>query len=546
MTAEAPLLEVEAASKSYRGVAAVHGAGLTMTAGTIRGLIGPNGAGKTTLLNLVSGYAMPDTGRVRFRGVDITRRRPADRARLGLVRTFQDCRLLEDLSVADNLWLASELKRVRPAGGGGAGATEAAAAYELLATLGLERRLDVAVRDLASGERKAVEVGRALTAGAALLLLDEPFSGLTGQEVDRMVEALRRLRESGTCSVLLVEHNLGAVFELCDEVTAMDQGAVIADGPAAEVRDDGAVQTAFFGGTAPAVAEADDAPPVVVAAPAEPLEAVEPSAPAVLTVRGLHAGYRRTRILHGIDLDVAEGAVVGLIGANGAGKTTLFRSIMGLASVHAGSVEVAGRRLRRLRPDVAVAAGIGFCPQGRNLFPTLTVEDNLHLGARRSQRKDVAALVDRVFGVVPGIATFRRKPAGALSGGQQQLLAIGRALMSDPRVLLLDEPSSGLAVGAIQVVADALRELSRQGLAVVLAEQNLGFATSVCERGYVIDSGLIAAEGSRDILERAWELTTSDELDAHLAIADLVGDDPATVEATHEGAVPPQPVRGAR
>ncbi len=118
--------------------------------------------------------------------------------------------------------------------------------------------------------------------------------------------------------------------------------------------------------------------------------------------------------------------------------------------------------------------------------------------------------------------------------------------MSDPRVLLLDEPSSGLAVGAIQVVADALRELSRQGLAVVLAEQNLGFATSVCERGYVIDSGLIAAEGSRDILERAWELTTSDQLDAHLAIADLVGDDPGTVEATVEGALPPQPVRGAR
>ena len=432
------------------------------------------------------------------------------------MRTFQDCRLLEDMTVAENLWLSSELRRHRP----GEDGADAGAAFELLTTLGLERRLDVAVRDLASGERKAVEVGRALTAGASLLLLDEPFSGLTGGEVARMMTALRHLREAGACSVLLVEHNLGAVFELCDEVTAMDYGAVVVAGPAGDVREDERVQQVFFGGTAPAPDEAvASAEPSVTAvterSPAEPL--VGADRPPVLQVHDLHAGYRRLRILHGVDLTVDTGEVVGLIGANGAGKTTLFRSLMGLASVHSGTIAVDGVVMRRPRPDLAVAAGVGFCPQGRNLFPSLSVEDNLRLGARRGRRDDVAAIVDRVLEVVPGIAAFRRKAAGALSGGQQQLLAIGRALMSEPRVLLLDEPSSGLAVGAIQVVGDALRELSAQGLAVVLAEQNLGFATSVCEGGYVLDSGRIAAHGSREILERAWELTTSEQPDAEMS-----------------------------
>jgi ABC-type branched-subunit amino acid transport system ATPase component len=498
------LLEVRRATKSYRGVVAVDGADLTLHAGRIHGLIGPNGAGKTTLLNLISGHASPDRGTVVFRGRDITKWRTDKRARLGLVRTFQDCRLLEDLSVAENLWLSTELVR-RVTVTVGTSESEADVAHELLSALGLEDRLDVAVRDLSSGERKAVEVGRALSAGARLLLLDEPFSGLTRTEVDQVLLALRHLRASN-CSVLLVEHNLGAVFSVCDEVTAMDKAAVVAVGSAAEVRDAPRVRQAFFG------ADVDDPPAEIqVADRADSASPDRDGDAPLLAVRDVRGGYGRTRIVHGVDFEVAPGETIGIVGANGAGKTTLFRTIMGLASVHGGQVVIEGRILRRLRPAAAVAAGLGLCPQGRNLFPSLTVEENLRLGARRgASRAATDERIDGLFDVLPVLAPFRRKLAGALSGGQQQLLAIGRALTAEPRVLLLDEPSTGLSVGAIRVVEEALQSLSAQGLAIVLAEQNLGFALAVCDHGYVMESGSFVASGSQEVLERAWELTVAD------------------------------------
>jgi ABC-type branched-subunit amino acid transport system ATPase component len=353
-----------------------------------------------------------------------------------------------------------------------------------------------------------VEVGRALAAGALLLLLDEPFSGLTRPEVDRMLATLRGIRAAGTCSILLVEHNLGAVFDLCDDVTAMDQGRVAVSGDVTTVRGSAEVKQAFFG-AAPGT-EMDDWALRRDAGRSNPVPSGEARAPA-LDVRELHVGYGRVRAVHGLSLQVRAGEIVGLIGANGAGKTTLFRGIMGLADVSGGQVALGGSVLPRLRPDLVVGAGVSFCPQGRNLFPSLSVEENLRMGGYRGVRgKALAVRVHALLERFTLLGERRYMLAGALSGGQQQLLAIARALMSEPRVLLLDEPSTGLAVGAVRQVAQTLRGLSDEGLAVLVAEQNVSFAAAVCHRGYVIESGRVAAEGSHEVLERAWELTLAE------------------------------------
>jgi branched-chain amino acid transport system ATP-binding protein len=526
--AAAALLEVADAGRSFNGVAAVAHAGLSVQSGHIHGLIGPNGAGKTTLVNIISGHIRPDTGTVRWAGRDITRMRPEQRARLGMARTFQDTRLLEGLTVRDNLWLGSDLRRrIERAHGASPDASLIGEQAALLELLGLTARLDAVVGDLSSGERKAVEVGRALAAGAALILLDEPFSGLTSAEVDTMLTTLRNIRGADKCSMLLVEHNLGAVFDLCDTVTAMDKGAVLLSGPTGEVRRSPAVKRAFFGddivadlgSSAPLSPAAATAAVSAAAAEAGPAPVVSGASGTALEIRDLRAGYGRLTVVHGVSLSVGRGEIAGLIGANGAGKTTLFRALMGLATVTGGSVLVDGEPAAHGR-DRVDASRIALCTQTRDLFVSLTVEDNLRLGARAVSDSKAATRqrLDEVLGMLPALTPFLRKEASALSGGQQQLLAVARALMSSPRVLLLDEPSTGLAVGTLSVLGESLRNLTADGLAVLVAEQNVSFAASVCSRGYVIENGQVAAEGAHDIFARAWEVTvttTSAYADAH-------------------------------
>jgi ABC-type branched-subunit amino acid transport system ATPase component len=526
--ASGALLEVADAGRSFSGVAAVAHAGLSVQRGHIHGLIGPNGAGKTTLVNIISGHIRPDTGTVRWSGRDITRMRPEQRARLGMARTFQDTRLLEGLTVRDNLWLGSDLRRRIERGNAAdldpSPIGEQAALLELL---GLNTRLEAVVGDLSSGERKGVEVGRALMAGAALILLDEPFSGLTSAEVDTMLTTLRNIRAADKCSMLLVEHNLGAVFDVCDTVTAMDKGAVLLSGPTEEVRRSPAVRRAFFGdeivadlGSSTQLSTAAATAAVrAAAAEASPAPAASAANRTALEIHDLRAGYGRLTVVHGVSLSVGRGEIVGLIGANGAGKTTLLRALMGLATITGGSVVVEGERVAHSR-DRVDASRIALCTQTRDLFVSLTVEDNLRLGARAVSDSKGATKqrLDEVLGMLPALRPLLRKEASALSGGQQQLLAVARALMSSPRVLLLDEPSTGLAVGTLSVLGESLLSLTADGLAVLVAEQNAGFASSVCSRGYVIENGQLAAEGAHHIFARAWEVTvttTSAYTDAH-------------------------------
>jgi branched-chain amino acid transport system ATP-binding protein len=221
-----------------------------------------------------------------------------------------------------------------------------------------------------------------------------------------------------------------------------------------------------------------------------------------LDISALHAGYGRYDVVRGLDLHVAEGEAVGLLGPNGAGKTTVLRAIMGLVKHRRGSIRIGGRELVGM-PTHRIARGhAGLVPEGRRLFLNQSVEDNLLLGALhlRRDRRRVRELLQSVYDLFPLLQEVRRRPSSALSGGQQQVVAIGRMLMSDPQVLLLDEPSLGLAPLAIDGVAEALAELRQRGRSLLLVEQRVDLALRVCDRVYVLAGGEVALE------ERASEI----------------------------------------
>jgi branched-chain amino acid transport system ATP-binding protein len=216
----------------------------------------------------------------------------------------------------------------------------------------------------------------------------------------------------------------------------------------------------------------------------------------VLSVENLKSGYGRIEALHGVSITVAAGEIVTLVGANGAGKTTLLRAISGVQPITAGRILFEGRPIERLPGHARVALGIAQVPEGRQLFAPLSVDDNLKLGAWTRRDDDRETELAQVYALFPMLATRRQAAAGTLSGGQQQMLAIGRALMAKPRLLLLDEPSMGLAPMLVDQILGVVQGLKRTGLTVLLVEQNARAALAIADRGYVVETGRIAASGS--------------------------------------------------
>ena len=216
----------------------------------------------------------------------------------------------------------------------------------------------------------------------------------------------------------------------------------------------------------------------------------------MLSVEKLTCAYGRIEVLHGTSLEVRAGEVVALLGANGAGKTTLLRAISGVQAVAAGSIRFEGNAIDALPSHARVALGIIQVPEGRQLFAPLSVEDNLRLGAWSRRSADMTSGIERVFAMFPALGEMRNIPAGALSGGQQQMLAIGRALMAGPRLLLLDEPSLGLAPILVDRILEVIRDLKRRGLTILLVEQNAVAALAIADRAYVLETGRVVLSGT--------------------------------------------------
>jgi len=221
----------------------------------------------------------------------------------------------------------------------------------------------------------------------------------------------------------------------------------------------------------------------------------------LLSLDGIQVGYGDMTAVHEASLEVREGETVALIGGNGAGKTTTLRAVSGLLPLRSGSIEFAGERLDGLGSSQVAARGIAHVPEGRQLFPTMTVRENLELGARsREARRRRAETLAWVFELFPRLSERERQVAGTLSGGEQQMCAIGRGLMARPRLLMLDEPSLGLAPVVVRTIFDDLERINRGGLTILLVEQNVLRALQLCHRGYVLENGRIALEGARAAL----------------------------------------------
>jgi len=217
---------------------------------------------------------------------------------------------------------------------------------------------------------------------------------------------------------------------------------------------------------------------------------------ALLRLEGIEAGYGDMTAVRGVSLEVRAGEIVALIGSNGAGKTTTLRAISGLVPLRRGAVELDGRRLQEVTPARIVAGGVAHVPEGRQLFPSMTVEENLTLGARTAESRRLRAeTLERVVTLFPRLAERRRQLAGTLSGGEQQMAAIGRALMARPRLLMLDEPSLGLAPVVVASIFEDLVRINRDGVTILLVEQNVPRALRLSHRAYVLENGTIALEG---------------------------------------------------
>jgi len=485
-------LAVEGLSVSFGGNRAVDQATLAAGAGKVTSLIGPNGAGKTTLLNLVSGFYRPETGRVKIGSVDITGASSHRAARSGVARTFQTSQLFAGMSVRENLLVA--LHRGSLGGGKPIAAAEARGLTDaLLAWVGYAGTGERPAGELPHVERRLVEIARALATRPEILLLDEPAAGLSTEDTVRLGTVLRRIAGLGL-GVLIIEHDMQLVMGISDRIYVLDAGRMIAEGTPAEVQQNPAVRRAYLGeGEFEALAGR------------APGEARGPEA---LVVQGLTAGYGAAPVLEGVSLSVHEGELVALLGANGAGKSTLMRAMVGLHRPTGGSVSFAGRDISNADAHSIALSGLTLVPEGRQVFPELSVEDNLRLGAYG--RSLAASRVDELFALFPKLIPLRAKRAGLLSGGEQQMLALARGLAANPRVLILDEPTLGLAPAIVNELFAALARLRAEGRTILLVDQMARLALALADRAYVLSSGKIVFSGTAEalkdnpVLERAY------------------------------------------
>ncbi|MGO0059831.1 ATP-binding cassette domain-containing protein [Brevibacillus fluminis] len=478
------LLALRNVKKSFGAVTAVKDVSLSMRQGEVLGIMGPNGAGKTTLFNLIMQEMKIDSGSIEFLQKPLMGAAPDQVTRMGIGRTYQIPQPFRQMTVLENV-MVGELFRSK----GGTVAEARENAMIILEKVGMRSRAEVKASALGLLELKRLELARALSTRPQLLLLDEIAGGLVDSEVEVLKEILLGLKAEGL-SMLMIEHVLALLFELSDRLLVVHFGESIVEGEPQAVINNPQVVEAYLGST-----EWKEEPAIEVAqVPCEPIRA---KAPPLLTVDRISASYGEFQALFEVELDIAEREIVGLIGLNGAGKTTLIRALTRLLPITKGSVHFKGQRLDEVKPHEVVELGIAQSIEGRKIFPELTVLENLQLGAysarARANRKES---LDRVFSLFPILAERKHQLGTTMSGGQQQMLAIGRALMAMPELLICDEISLGLAPIVIDQLYDAIREINRQGTAILLVEQSVERALRTVDRAFVIESGRIVLSGS--------------------------------------------------
>ena len=493
------VIECTDVSVRFGGLMALDGASLKVHEGEIVGLIGPNGAGKTTLMECISGFRRVTAGAITHRGDDLLKLPAGARAARGIGRTLQNVRLFPNLSVFDNLRVA--LHRHQTVGMAAAAlrlpklrAEEQETideANRVLGLIGMESWAEKFASELSYGTLRLLELGCMLALKPSMLLLDEPASGISQKETEALGPLLRNIKESTGATILMIEHDMPLVMGLSDYVYCLDAGTNLSEGTPDEVQADPAVLEAYLGTTE-------------TKAPAKPKKG-EPERELLLDVRDLDVRFGKVQVLDGVDFQVRRGERVALLGTNGAGKSTILKAVSGLIPIAGGRVEWKGEDITGMPAEQSVRKGLGQVPGGRGLFPSLTVTENLRMGGfLYGDEKRVTEEAERVTHYFPWIAERGDQRSGTLSGGEQQQLAIARALMTQPELLMIDELSLGLAPVVIERLMETVTRLvEEEGLTVVIVEQQAGFALGHTDRAYFLEKGEVRYEGpSAGLLDR--------------------------------------------
>jgi ABC-type sugar transport system ATPase subunit len=486
---DTPLLTLSGIEKRYGGVRALRGASLTIgSRGVVHGLLGENGSGKSTMLGILSGQVRPDAGEIVVDGESVSFSTPADALARGIAMVSQETAIAPRLSVTENILLGPRL--VRTAAGINWRASRERAG-RVLARLGLDYDLDIEVSRLRPDQRQMIEIARALSMDARILILDEPTSSLTDDEVDALFKVLANLKRDGVATIF-VSHRLNEILAIGDEVTVLRDGCDVESGPVSAY-DAGSLVEAMVGGAQEAVAQT-----------ARVLSGDER-----LQVTGLSGAG-----LHDIDLDVRAGEIVGLAGLVGAGRSELLESIFGVRPITGGELFVDGARLTASEPRLAIERGIGYLPPDRKvqgLVLGMSVGENLTMVSSISRRRfgipnrsrEAQTIADfthrmRIRAANPSV------PVGTLSGGNQQKVALAKWLVKEPRLLLLDEPTRGVDVASKVEIHQLLREVADRGIGLLVSSSENSELRELCDRIVVMFRGrAVASLSSSDASEAA-------------------------------------------
>lgn len=476
-----PLLQMRGISKAFPGVQALDSVDFDVRAGEIHALIGENGAGKSTLIKILSGAQSADEGCIILRGEEVVFRNPREALDAGIATINQELMLVQQLSAAENVLLGRlphkrfglvDRKAMR------------SCAHETFSMLGLDLDPDTPVANLSVAEQQATEIARALSRQAEIIVMDEPTSALAGREIDNLLNYIDRLRAQGK-AIVLITHKLDEAFRVADRITVLRDGRLIGTVLAAEVSPDEIVNM-MVGRSIDSVFVKEDA------------EIGEP----ILKVRNLTRQGR----FYDISFTLHRGEVLGLAGLIGAGRTEVVRAIFGADPIDAGEVWIAGERVDSFSLAGRIGVGLGLVPEDRKndgLVLGMTVGDNLTLatvsrlarwGVRRQAEENRMAsdLVADLSIKTPSLGT----EAITLSGGNQQKVVIGKWLATEPRVLVLDEPTRGIDIGAKAEVHALIQRLVQQGVAILLVSSELIEVMSVSDRILVMHEGRITGEFS--------------------------------------------------
>lgn len=511
MPADNAILDVRSVSKKFGGIRAVIDVSFSVARGEILGLVGPNGAGKTTLFDCACGQTRQDEGSIYFDGSRIDSLSSYQRARRGIGRTFQRLEVFPELTVRDHLMVAER------AGSGGLRLwrdllnmsapkpEELAHVDEVLDMVGLRPIADTPVAALGLGNCRLVELARALIGDPKLLMADEPSSGLDARETAALADTLCKVQQLRGMSILLVEHDLAMVGRTVDRVVVLDAGALVAVGTFDQVMADPDVHQVYVGPTGPGA----DRPRSKTKAKARPPcrgPVDDTGRSAALALDNVSAAYGPYRALFGVSFSVPAGGAVALLGSNGAGKSTVARVVSGLVPATSGTIAVDGVDVTRRSTWRISRDGVVHVPEGRGIFSSLDVEENLILSFRqRVGRAAVGEALERAYAAFPILAERRKQTAGTLSGGQQRILSLAKVLVVKPKLLIADELSLGLAPIVITSVYEALAAIREAGTALLLVEQHLDRVLELAERAVILDKGVVIFDGPAGEAETAMD-----------------------------------------